>query len=165
MKSRVSVDVDIDNQPIIKVEYTPSDDVRDKLVKTFLETFGSGSSWTRITFQYVPDAPVINNTIFIRPIPPRALGKESEEMNNMHIIMNTPCIPPQAESVTPIYAAKENPLLRQSAHSISECLAALKWSRPAAGQKFLDECIKKANKLFPPSKLPKVLPEHIDVFR
>lgn len=40
MKSKIQIDLDWDNQPIIKIEYVPSDDVRDKMVKRFLETFG-----------------------------------------------------------------------------------------------------------------------------
>lgn len=83
MKSRVSIDVDQDNQPIIKIEYIPSEDVRDKLVKKFLESFGSVSAWARTIYLHNPDAPVINNTMIIRPIPANELLSNSKEMEGM----------------------------------------------------------------------------------
>ena len=39
MKSKIQISVDETNQPIIKIEYIPSDDVRDLLVKKFIENF------------------------------------------------------------------------------------------------------------------------------
>ena len=50
MKSRITIDVDYDNQPIILIDYQESDDVRDKLVKRFLEGFGGESVFAH--FQY-----------------------------------------------------------------------------------------------------------------
>jgi len=50
MKSKVTIDVDNDNQPVIKIEYSPSEDVRDKLVKRFLESFGGESRWAEFYF-------------------------------------------------------------------------------------------------------------------
>lgn len=39
MKSKIQISVDETNQPIIKIEYVQSDDVRDLLVKKFIENF------------------------------------------------------------------------------------------------------------------------------
>lgn len=39
MKSKITIDLDHDNQPVIKINYQHSDDVRDKMVKRFLESF------------------------------------------------------------------------------------------------------------------------------
>lgn len=51
MESRISIDLDTDNQPIIKIDYKPSDDVRDKMVKRFMETFGGNSVFATFYFQ------------------------------------------------------------------------------------------------------------------
>lgn len=45
MKSKITIDVDFNNQPIIKIQYIESEDVRDKLVKRFTERFGHVSAW------------------------------------------------------------------------------------------------------------------------
>lgn len=66
MKSKITIDVDFDNQPVIQIDYIDSPDVRDKLVKKFMETFG-GSPFTFTTWSYFkPDA----TTIKLRPVPP-----------------------------------------------------------------------------------------------
>lgn len=80
MKSRVSIDVDHDNQPIIKIEYQDSPDVRDKLVKKFLETFGNASAWSRT--QWLQSS-TLDQVATIRPIAPDDLGKEASEMQNL----------------------------------------------------------------------------------
>lgn len=70
MKSKIFIDVDHDNQPIIKIDYNPSEDVRDKLVKKFLETFGAEVCWAQ--FNYVEDRSMPFNhgekSAIIRPI-------------------------------------------------------------------------------------------------
>lgn len=91
MKSRITLDVDHDNQPIIKIEYNPSDDVRDKLVKRFLETFGSESCWAR--FEYVTanhEHKVLNREAVLRPVCAYDLPEEVQEMQrlaNLHLQM------------------------------------------------------------------------------
>lgn len=57
MKSRIWVDIDHQNKPVIKIRYINSEDVRDKIVKRFLESFGGSSCWA--TFYY--DAPGIHS--------------------------------------------------------------------------------------------------------
>ena len=80
MQSRISIDVDQDNQPIIKIEYKESSDVRDKLVKKFLETFGTESSWS--TMKFLPDSPYTSDpkTILITPVPAHLIKIEAEAM-------------------------------------------------------------------------------------
>lgn len=80
MKSRISIDVDYDNQPVIKIEYYESEDVRDKLVKKFLETFG-GSCWAQFFYRQGVDALKSNNLAFVRPICAYDLPKEQEFFN------------------------------------------------------------------------------------
>lgn len=90
MKSRISIDVDYDNQPVIKIEYLESDDVRDKLVKKFMEDFGGSSMWAHFSFSPIifghlnTNTPTVAN---IRPIKPIDLylelphiGKAVEEL-------------------------------------------------------------------------------------
>lgn len=69
MKSRIHIDVDEDNQPIITINYVASEDVKDKLVKKFMETFGSQSSWAEFKFTSAVD----NSDCRIRPIKPQDL--------------------------------------------------------------------------------------------
>lgn len=68
MKSRITIDVDEDNQPIIKIEYNESEDVRDKLVKRFMEKFGG--SWLA-NFHYHNWSPSqdVNRICSITPVP------------------------------------------------------------------------------------------------
>lgn len=69
MKSRISIDFDFDNNnPIIKIDYIHSDDLRDKHVKMFLEKFGSVSSWAQMRF--LQDSPYggTSRTAVLSPI-------------------------------------------------------------------------------------------------
>lgn len=78
MKSRISIDVDHDNQPIIKIDYVPSEDVRDKLVKKFMETF-SGHLWARFLYADFSNPDYIKTTV-IRPIKLEELNDEWQSM-------------------------------------------------------------------------------------
>lgn len=80
MKSKVSIDVDFDNQPIIKIEYEESTDVRDKLVKKFLESFGGDSTWASFQFENGPFSKVVNKIATIRPLTPSDLKWQHENM-------------------------------------------------------------------------------------
>jgi hypothetical protein len=82
MKSRISIDVDYDNQPIIKIEYQNSEDVRDKLVKKFMETFGSGQS-IYATFLYYGQTTADVNTAVIRPVRPDQLSDDLVVMRSL----------------------------------------------------------------------------------
>lgn len=76
MKSKLTIDLDEDNQPIIKIEYQQSDDVRDKMVKIFLETYESRSRWA--TFQYVPVEVQNGSVSKIRPVKPSEFKEEEK---------------------------------------------------------------------------------------
>lgn len=54
MKSRISIALGANNQPVIKIEYSESEDVRDILVKQFLEGFGGDSCWAAFNFYESP---------------------------------------------------------------------------------------------------------------
>lgn len=80
MDSRITIDLDFDNgnNPIIKIiSSNESDDVRDKLLRTFLNNLGHASSWCRILYKG-------NNSKHtfwhIAPIEPKDLAMESELM-------------------------------------------------------------------------------------
>lgn len=81
MKSKIMIDVDYDNQPIIKIEYQESEDVRDKLVKRFMEAFGGKSTFAN--FWFLSDE-ISNSKAKIRPIGP----DEAEKMYS--VIYATP---------------------------------------------------------------------------
>lgn len=50
MKSRITIEVDFENgnEPIIQILLVPSDDVRDNLLKKFIENLNHRSIWTTI---------------------------------------------------------------------------------------------------------------------
>jgi hypothetical protein len=83
MNSRISIDVDHDNQPVIKIEYKDSDDVRDKLVKKFLETYGHASRWSVSEYQPNPPGTTLNSVMLIRPITPENMDIQGNEMKSM----------------------------------------------------------------------------------
>lgn len=68
MESRISIDMDWDNQPIIRIDYKPSEDVRDKMVKRFMDTFGSESYLATFHYSNTPSDQT-NSQARIRPIP------------------------------------------------------------------------------------------------
>ena len=95
MKSKIYIDVDHDNHPVIRVEHHHSEDVRDKLIAKFLESFSHASVWCR-TFDQPIDHPPLTNIIgsavvasypsritLIRPVHPSELPRLSEESKEM----------------------------------------------------------------------------------
>lgn len=80
MRSKITIDLDEDNQPIIKIDYYASEDVRDKMVKRFLETFGGSSCWAEFKYADLTTTEYQNSMAKIRPIAPPDLQKHSEEM-------------------------------------------------------------------------------------
>lgn len=76
MKSRITIDVDYSNQPVIRIEWVQSEDVRDKLVKRFLEAFGSQSTFA--SFYYINSSGSNNSTAEIVPISSEASKPLSE---------------------------------------------------------------------------------------
>jgi hypothetical protein len=89
MKSKITIDVDWDNQPIIKIEYEDSPDVRDKLVKRFMEGFTGASCWASFYFDQSVEE-MINKSgkrAKLRPIEPSKLWEHTEmftETANKH---------------------------------------------------------------------------------
>ncbi len=82
MRSRITIEVDFDNgnDPVIKIECNKdSSDVRDKLLKQFIENFQHQSNWATIAFSYVPNYPDIILGI-IRPVRSNELHEEAKEM-------------------------------------------------------------------------------------
>ncbi len=69
MKSRITIDVDYDNQPIIKIEYQHSEDVRDKLVKRFMESFGTQSYFATFFYENSVINPLLNSQAIVRALP------------------------------------------------------------------------------------------------
>lgn len=83
MLSRISIEVDEtnNNHPIIQIVSKESDDVRDKLVRQFLQSFKHCSRWTTIEFvgnnlAHKPDGGADSWTWKITPITPDQLQDE-----------------------------------------------------------------------------------------
>lgn len=87
MKSRITIEVDFDNgnTPVIQILQASSDDVRDKLIKSFTECLG-GSSWCQIRWVsggnplLEKDGHFEYSRIFITPINKKELKEQSEIM-------------------------------------------------------------------------------------
>lgn len=81
MKSKITVDVDYDNQPVIKIQYVDTEDIRDKLVKRFLESFGSSCV---AEFKFINDNASslydANKIAFIRGVPFENIGRFQFDM-------------------------------------------------------------------------------------
>ncbi len=80
MNSRITIDVNENNQPVIKIQYKDSTDVRDKLVKIFLESFGYQSNWATHHYIGVSDGEGTTSTITPIPSSTRILEEESSIM-------------------------------------------------------------------------------------
>jgi len=80
MKSKITIEIDHDNQPIIRIAYEYSPDVRDTLVKRFLESFGSDACWSKFYYDnHDPNQP--NKHAILRPICAVDLPEEAKVMN------------------------------------------------------------------------------------
>jgi hypothetical protein len=75
MKSKITIDADYDNQPVVRIDGTQSDDVRDKLVMKFLQDFGGQSCWASFAFRGDSSE---GKTAIIRPILPTSTDLEKE---------------------------------------------------------------------------------------
>jgi hypothetical protein len=92
MRSRISIDLDFNNEPILKIEYNESEDVRDKIVKRFLEKFASISSWCKIEWDHERLYTNGNNmnagVSIISPVVPKEIQHEINLMTERLIIVN-----------------------------------------------------------------------------
>lgn len=81
MQSRITIEVDFDNgnQPVIQVLSAPSDDVRDNLVSSFLQSLQHSSRWAKFEYQGTYEKAAgdgVKNKWFIRPITPQEIESE-----------------------------------------------------------------------------------------
>lgn len=85
MKSKITIDMDWDNQPIILIEYEESPDVRDKMVKRFMETFGGESYFATFHFKQDNLDPnfKFNRKAVVRPIEPQKLQEHLPILNDI----------------------------------------------------------------------------------
>lgn len=89
MRSRITIEVDFENgnQPVIMVNYQPSDDVRDKLLGTFLEKFGAQSAWARVDYMGETEK---DKRIYISPIAPEDLATQVSLMRSLALETHKP---------------------------------------------------------------------------
>ncbi len=85
MNSKITIEIDFENnnQPIIQILQKNSDDVRDKLIKSFTEQFGGSSSWCKIQWKdssLVSDMPNAFQRIAITPLKAEDFEKEAGSM-------------------------------------------------------------------------------------
>jgi hypothetical protein len=79
MKGRITIEVDFDNgnEPFINVYYDPtSDDVRDKLLHSFIQSLQGTSSWLQVNF------PENRRTMEIRAVTPDELTSLLADVKN-----------------------------------------------------------------------------------
>ncbi len=74
MQSKATFDLDQNNSPVIKIQVTSTDDVRDKIAKRFTETFVHGDS------QWCEILPSGEGEYLIWPIKPDELRKTAKYM-------------------------------------------------------------------------------------
>lgn len=87
MDSRITIEVDFENNnlPVIQIVSKDSEDVRDKLIKVFLQSLRHSSRWTTIQFvgnnlSYKPDGGADSWTWKITPVTPDQLEEEVKLM-------------------------------------------------------------------------------------
>lgn len=84
MKSRISIEVDFETestpmQPVIQILYQSSDDVRDKLVKSFLERFND-SGLCKVEWRLAPHSTSENSQrVILTPISSDRLPETNDE--------------------------------------------------------------------------------------
>lgn len=82
MKSRITIEVDFENNnnPVLQVINTPSDDVRDSLVSVFIQRLCAGtiSRWLRIEYkgERRPNPQEVGHVYHIIPITDTELPQE-----------------------------------------------------------------------------------------
>ena len=89
MTSRISIEIDFENNnlPVIQILRKDSNDVRDKLVSAFLQSFQHTSRWCKITYVGGTDhnSKEVGDQWKISPITPQEL---SEEIKLMEAVNN-----------------------------------------------------------------------------
>jgi hypothetical protein len=83
MQSKIWIDIDNDNQPIIRIDYRHSEDVKDKLVKRFMETFDKESWFATFFFDNKSPDLTVQDSAYIRPIPVKNFGIHLTDMKRV----------------------------------------------------------------------------------
>lgn len=89
MKSRITIEVDFDNGniPVIQIIDRNSDDVRDRLIATFLQNLQHTSRWCKILF--VDNIDNTSRRWKIVPITPNEIEEEMKLMKAVCIVNNS----------------------------------------------------------------------------
>lgn len=83
MLSRITIEVDFENgnMPVIQVMHQHSDDVRDALLASFLQSLGHTGRWATLEYQnLIDDKNGLRHRWLIRPIKVDQLQNESKLM-------------------------------------------------------------------------------------
>lgn len=75
MLSKISIDLDEDNNPIIVVQYNESADLRDKVVQKFMERI-NGSHYVQCFFEEHSVSPLSNTTREALVLRPYKMGED-----------------------------------------------------------------------------------------
>ncbi len=93
MKSRITIEVDFDNgnQPVIVLNHQKSDDVRDKLVNSFIEKFEHQRAWCQLHYMGERNNGIQYNIIPIEP-------KNFVEQGRLMTALGEDCFPVKGKS-------------------------------------------------------------------
>lgn len=88
MKSRITIEVDFDknNEPFIQIVSHYSEDVRDNLLRNFLNKLENSSQWLKLTYQGNQDLGGLFGTkhfYAIKPIVPKDIPEEIKAMSSI----------------------------------------------------------------------------------
>jgi hypothetical protein len=104
-KIKVEVDFDHNNEPIIEILYRQSDDVRDKLIKSFFEKLKGISAWCEIFCANAIQETDVNYAVqrwIIKPIGPGQIEESATAMAYQSRMLNsTPHNPEGVEMPKP----------------------------------------------------------------
>ena len=89
MNSKITIEVDFENnnEPTLQIIYRPSDDIRDKLIRAFIEKLQGTSSWCSIFCVGSVEESSVNYASqkwTIKPIPPKSMKGHGESMIEQH---------------------------------------------------------------------------------
>lgn len=90
-KIKIEVDFDHNNEPIIEILYRQSDDVRDKLIRSFIDKLGQVSSWCEIHCANAIQETDVNYAVqrwVIKPIEPKHLEERAFIINEQVRLIN-----------------------------------------------------------------------------
>lgn len=104
MKSRITIEVDFENgnQPTIVVNLQKSDDVRDKLLQSFIEKFAHQRSWCQAHYMGESGGSMRYHIIAIEP-------KDFVEQGKLMTLLGNDYFPKKAHSVKMAVANPDTP--------------------------------------------------------